>query len=244
MFSGNWLSLLILPALVYSVKEGKGMWEGGWPAIKAHLTRDTLFLVGCYALLFLWALAKSGYQDHKDLVARSQNLSRDAASDRSKSASQLQETKDWYGSTLTDLRVQCGIKEGMNIALTNQNRDQQNSINNCQNQALKLLTPEELDVLPFLWSDNVTNGVDHNTTFLVLANRSVTPVRMRVGCNRPIKWGNAKIVGSGTMTGGTRVGKNFLDVAIDSPTWGPRSPMRVDIQYVGSEVIDCTFSAK
>jgi hypothetical protein len=149
VISGNWISVL-LPIIIFSGKEASTFRKGGWPAVKQHIQRDTWIMGAVYLVLFGWVVVRIIYQDHSDLVARSRDIGAQLEQTRQNDRVTLQQTKDSLGESLTALKIECGIKEGMNRTLSQQNRDQQNLIANCQNEAIKRLAPDPFKITPLL----------------------------------------------------------------------------------------------
>lgn len=169
-------------------------------------------------MVFLACIFATTYSDHVHLVAKNNELRVRIMNAQDHEETSLRLVKDDFIGRLSTLRESCAKVEGANGILTKQTADQQNTINNCQTQALKLLTPETQKITPLVLQDETTNTTDHKAKFLVLTNKVITPVRMIVGCNRPIKEGSASILGSGVMTGGaSNQSPTVLGVSIDSP---------------------------
>ena len=193
-------------------------------------------------LIFLGCIFTTTYNDHSDLVTRNHGLRLEIGGYKDHEEKSVQKVKEDLGGKLSDLRENCAKTEGANGILTKQAADQQNTINNCQTQALKLLTPEAQKTTPLVLEDTVVDGVEHKAKFLILTNKTVTPVRMIVNCNRAVRDGFASILGSGVMTGGTtNQTPTALNVGIDSPAWTPISPMIVAFSYTSSSLIQCGF---
>jgi hypothetical protein len=145
---------------------------------------------------------------------------------------------------LSSLQSSCSELKGANGVLTKQAADQQGTINNCQTQALQMLVPERARISPYLWSDEAKDGLDHSATYLILTNKTVTPVHLFISCKVPIKLATGKIVGSQTSTGTSIDQQHNALVAISSPAWTPDSPMRVDLEYTSSRLADCEFYSR
>jgi hypothetical protein len=93
-----------------------------------------------YSPIMIWCVGKAVYEDHQGLVKRSSSQRAKMAVD----AVILQRTKDECSVQTTDLKVQGAKLLGANGQLQGQNRDQQNTINNCQSEAIKLLAPRTI----------------------------------------------------------------------------------------------------
>jgi hypothetical protein len=141
------------------------------------------------------------------------------------------------------LNSECQYKSGVLDTLTNQNRDQQNTINSCQTQALKLLTPPSLEMTPFMINDEGSSDHSGHAEFIVLTNLPVTPVRMTINCDRPIQWTQDSILGTSIVnTERTFDGTpNKTTVEIESPPWTAKSPLKVVVFYAGKTGIKCEF---
>jgi hypothetical protein len=198
---------------------------------KKAIERDSLYLVGAYVILFAWVVARTIYQDHSALVDRSRTLDRAIFAQKESGAILLQATKDSLNASLNDLKVQCGIKEGMNRTLEQQNRDQQNSINHCQQDAISILAPvaQKTTVVFF---DKDESKSPAQARFLLLTNVNMTPVRMNVQCNYSMESVNVSPVGPAvTMGGADRLNSTLWETNITSPAWTPTLPLIATISY-------------
>lgn len=207
------------------------------------LERDSLYLLGAYTLLFAWVVARTIYQDHTDLVFRATKLNDSFVTQKTADAKMLQSTKDSLNASLTDLKVQCGIKEGMNLTLQKQNRDQQNTINHCQEDAINLLTPQaQKTTVVFFGRDDSKSSPQ--ARFLLLTNTAVTPVRMNVICNWSMQSVSVTPVNAGVMGGTSRLNSTTWETNIDSPTWSPTLPLLATINYEHGGDLNCSFLLK
>lgn len=150
-----------------------------------------------------------------------------------------------YGSLSDDynaLKSQCQYQAGVRDTLDKQNRDQQNTINNCQSEALKLLAPKPQKLTGLVWSNSVTEGVERKDIFLLITNKLVAPVRIDGGCDVPLKSVSAAPVGISTYSGGATLPNPMLIVInFSTPGWSPQSPIRLDVEYTNVRRANCSF---
>ncbi len=245
--SGNWISVL-LPVIVFLAKEGRTLRVGGWQGMREHVQRDAWVLLGAYFLLFGWAVIQTIYKDHMYLVDRSRTLARSLSTQQKTNEAQLQQTKNALGSALTDLKVQCGIKDGMNSALETQNRDQQGTINNCQTQALKLLVPPKWKTsFRLIGGHDDTLGPSRRYEVLMLTNKPVFPVMLQVVCARNITSIHASVLGdTGTTMLKTpkQISPANYEISILNPPWTPDAPIVTSLTLGGigkDSELPCSF---
>jgi len=142
------------------------------------------------------------------------------------------------------LNSECQYKSGVLDTLTNQNRDQQNTINSCQTQALKLLTPPTFEMTPLRISDGTLGNGSHKAAFIILTNLPVTPVKMSVNCDRTIQVILQSVLGTSSPMN-TEYGwgqTHEAPIEIDSPAWTAKTPLELDVVYVGQPGITCSFA--
>jgi hypothetical protein len=132
-------------------------------------------------------------------------------------------------------------------AQTSQIQAQQGTINGCLTQAMKLLTPEALRLsfvaLPPIQRQKATTK---SANYLVLVNKTITPVRMSITCKTPAHI-EASVLGTGTQSGSFEnqdyIGTEHM-IAIDSPAFGPSSPLLVSLDFNTEQEPDCQFSQR
>lgn len=236
VISGNWLSIL-LPAVLYLIIEVPKL-RKGWRSMTAEsqhaFWRDSKILVVTYIALFAWSVVRTVYQDHIDLTAK---IGRDASDAKGRYG----ELNDKY----QQLQIDCARTQGENGALTNQNRDQQNSINNCQTQALKLLAPPKHHLTVLIWKEFDPTKESQETEWLLLTNTTVTPFRMVIDCDVSIDDLYGGVVGGPSLGSGVqRLSQNAFSMDWATPAWTPTSPYRVTIKYRGNKGMKCGFSER
>lgn len=244
----NWLGIVFTVAIVI-IGEIIGCFRYGWRSMVANWKKATgigFAALGIgYTVVFMLCIVTTIYSDHNILNAHIGDLHRSVQGADIHERDAVQKVRDDLGGRLSELKQSCAKTEGANGALVKQASDQQITINNCQTEALKLLVPEALSVTPLTWGDEVKNGVDHHVSYVVLTNKAITPVRMMVICDHPLKSGNTWVMGSGLLSGGgTVTNRNVFDVSIDTPAWTQKSPLRIDLDYTSSSTITCNFRVK
>jgi hypothetical protein len=161
-----------------------------------------------WTALFLWCVILAIGDDHSKLVSKIRELHNETAqaaksigAERQVLATQIESLR----AQRITLEQQCAVKDGIAQTLQNQNRDQQSTINDCLSQAMKLLTPEAFRQT-ILYLDDLHPGPQSaamkTARFLILTNKTITPLRMAIGCDSSVAELNAWIVGSGILGGG------------------------------------------
>ena len=190
-----------------------------------------LFLVG----FFLGSCFLS-WVDKDDALIQSKKWEADQAAEFQREIGNLR-------GEYADLKGRCQYQAGVMDTLGKQNRDQQNTINNCQTQAIKLLTPSEQKTTVLFFDKEDKNEIK-TVRFLLLTNKSVTPVNMRVVCNAYLETAMIGPIGSGNMSmgaGPARLAPNAFDLSVESPAWTPTTPFVAIVHYGGDKDIMCSF---
>lgn len=158
---------------------------------------------------------------------------------------------DSISSTCTadknQLRVADAADKSRADTLSAQNRDQQNTINNCQTQALNLLTPKPFKqtVLTMLTNEPAPLPPLDRAEIMLLSNKSIEPVNMRITCNHDIRKLMFHILGKSNMTMGrqVRVAANTIDLNIQSPPWDMETALWIRIDHEGpNSEFGCTYT--
>ena len=234
LISGNWLSTL-LPVAVFLIKEAATLRQG-WSAMRGTIKRDFWIMCAVYGVLFSWAVVRTIYNDHSDLVEQSRALNKSLADKSDVDASILRQVKDSLGESITGLRVQCGILEGMNRSLGQQNRDQQNLISGCQTQALNMLAKSQVPLVSaFQIIRERPEGSQIEYVLTTTTTRSRTEIT--VSCDIPISkvtLSPMSVNGTANYTGGIGDGPISLTayrVGITSPPWTNEFPLYAAIFF-------------
>ena len=138
-----------------------------------------------------------------------------------------------------DLKAECFYQKGVVDTLHKQNGDQQNTINNCQTQALKLMQPQPLKWVAMAL-DKVLEGGSTKSKWLLLTNKPVTPVDLIIDCGRTITEIDARIVAIPTLSQSARLSDTKWETKISAPTWDSINPVSIDTTTLGRL---CTSSA-
>jgi hypothetical protein len=245
--------------ILFCIKERDSLRAQKWGAVKAHLTRDAALMVCVYALLFIGVICKGIYLDHLNLVKTARAVKVEANQNSVLASSNLQSVKNDLNGQIVSWSQRCAKDEGVSETLQKQNGDQQNTINNCQTEAMKLLTPESQKITVLTWEDKVVNGTDHEASYLLLTNRIVTPVRIDGSCDVSITAISADPIGIGTYSGGASVigrspsptslrfnqqreqSRTQFSVSFSLPAWTPTSPIRMRVSYTSLRTAGCNF---
>lgn len=224
-------------------EEGRGAmvkhWkEDGQVALKVGVWCSLVI----YGPLIIWQFGRTVYEDHMGLVARAyQQAILIANADAERQSIRAKDQREY-----NDLKVSCAETVGASRQLQSQNRDQQTTINNCQTQALKLLTPEPFKIVPLVL-EPASGGIEkQNVKFLLLTNRTVTPVNLVVTCRRRLLSASLSPIGAGSimLSGPARLTDTQFQLSLDSPAWGPETPIIVSLSYFGDSNNTCSFDER
>src|SRR5258708_17242538 len=158
-----------------------------WPSIfNWQFSRIVLLTFLSFAMFQSWQSEyKSKVGRERDLMKANNNIDR-LNRELPLQAQRMTLERD---SAVNAARVECAFKNGANETLQKQNRDQQTLIAACQNQAIGLLKPEPFKET-ILYLDDFHAGKPNpamkSARFLILTNKTITPVRMAIGCNSSI----------------------------------------------------------
>jgi hypothetical protein len=260
----TWLGLLfplwgfLLAQLIILLLDGWNKMNTHW---KQNVVRGFFVAVAAWASLFVWCLIKTAYTDHVGLVSRVGALRRIVDTDAQNKLNAVAAVRQDIGLQLSGLQQSCAEMKGANGVLTKQTIDQQETINNCQTQALKLLTPEEEKLTVLTWEDKA-NNTEHEASYLLITNKVVTPVNITGSCDVPLSAISAiplSHVAGGGYSGGARIipsnrpyvplfygaqlGSEF-SIGFSTPAWSPNSPIRMDVSYISTRTATCKFTVR
>jgi hypothetical protein len=220
--------------------------EHGWHAMLNHWRQEykagIRFTLCCAVIIYtpvvVWAIGKAVYGDHEYFVGTAKKLHVSIL----EGVNTFSQTRMDLEGQISDWKAKCSGLEGANGVLSNQNRDQQNTINNCQTQALKLLTPQ-----PFRYEalvlDSEPSGNSKKSTWLILTNKPQIPVEFQVNCTSELESVDVGIVQQVTASRVDHEDKMWL-FQISSPAWTPESPIVVHTVSKGNGKLTCEFAAK
>jgi len=227
--------------------------DHGWRAMLTHWRQEyrtgLRFTLWCalviYGPVLAWAIGKAAYEDHQYFVGRTGHLQRVIG----ENAVNFSSTQKTLEGQISDWRVKCSSLEGANGVLGSQNRDQQNTINNCQTQALKLLTPEAEKMTVITMYDVSPSAHDRLAEFVLLINKTITPVRLSVVCDKQVTQGMGSPAGGGAFIGRTDLlppnGLQVGQVGQADPAWTPVSPLMITMHYASDAPdIKCSFTRR
>jgi hypothetical protein len=234
----NWLGL-VWPAVVVLVGEIIAGFVYGWRVMAAKWKQATLIgfaaLGCCYSILFVCCAISQNYGTVSFAIGKAESLQR------------LVDTADARQSfAVLKAQSECSRIIGQNDSLSNQNRNQQNLIAGCQQQAIHMLAPEKFEFVNIVWSNETTNGTDHKVSHIFLGNKLITPIHFFIECERPIRDIEYGILGTNGRMGNVKtITPYMVEINIDSPAWTPKSPLKVQYSYTSSkEGIVCGFSER
>jgi len=242
----NWFGL-VFTVIIILIGEGIGLYFFGWQAMKANLKRATgigfaALGVG-YTLVFAWCVVTTTFNDHIALATRVHDLHSAVDGDKAHEVASIQEVRTSLGGQLSELKEKCAKTEGANGILAKQAADQQGTINNCQSQAIKLMEPTAFsyDAMPF---ESTPENGNQKSTWLIVTNKSQTPVLFTVTCTSEILSLDAGIVAQQYAGRASRYTDKEWTFRISSPAWTPHAPIVVHTVTKGEGVLSCEYGAK
>jgi hypothetical protein len=133
----------------------------------------------------------------------------------------------------------------VNQSLQHQNRDQQNTINGCLSQAMKLLTPAQLQIT-VLGLRGVGPKIEGNSEqVLLLTNKAVAPADILVTCDFPIHSLYLSAIGSQQHGGvGIRINDRQWEAWIQMPAWTPSQPILATVGHNDERIGNCKFEVR
>lgn len=139
-----------------------------------------------------------------------------------------------------DLRIAAAQDQTKADTLSTQNRDQQNTINRCQQEALNLMRPPEQRTTALVIGTSTSpDGLSRTVNYLLLTNKDVEPVHMKTKCDADVALADMGSIGVsglppfgfGNSSHPTNDGSWEIDIA--SPAWTPTAPFMATIQFSG-----------
>jgi hypothetical protein len=248
-FLGLWLGIAFALATVLASlwrirrKHGRQAMLTHWEDdAKIALRVSVVCALIVYCPIAFWSVGKAIYEDHQYLAGFAKKQSITIA--QNNAASQVSQTS--LQGQISDWRAKCSGLEGANGVLGSQNRAQQNTINNCQSQALKLLTPEGFNIVPIVLEGTKASIDEQHIKWLLLTNKTITPVNLVVTCAKRLTSISAEVIGGGpALSGGN---EKFSDVQyeinISSPAWSPKTPLILNVSYIGDQDMTCRFDER
>jgi hypothetical protein len=201
-----------------------------------------------YTPIVVWAIGKAVYEDHEYFVNTAKKLHTSISYD----ANTWSETRRGLDTQISDWKAKCSGLEGANGVLSNQNRDQQNTINNCQAEALKLLEPKQLAVhiydLRSLLVSSQEQAEVVKSPILLMVNKPVTPVTIVAKCDTPIDdlqaFATAPNMASTLQLNISRDGPNTVVANISSPAITPEAPFVLVLIHKKRDLLHCDFNVQ
>jgi hypothetical protein len=216
----------------------------GWRAMVNHWRQEykegIRFTLWCVLILYspvvIWSVGKAVYDDHEYFVGHVQSQREKGIQDANSSV----EIQKGLESQISDWRAKCAGFESANTVLNNQNRDQQNTINLCQTQAIRRLQPPPDRTITYPIKELPGPNAK---TFIMLTNKTVTPATIMVSCDGPITELQGSTINTGNMlySPAYQTGKNAWTFTIASPAWTPDLPLVISYKYAGPNEPICSF---
>lgn len=198
----------------------------------------------------LFAMFQSWQVEYTSRIGREKDLIRSNAENdglRRDLIVQANRLRDERDMALGDLRADCAAKDAKAQTLEKQNRDQQASINGCLSKAIDLIPKPEPFRQTILTMEQFQDNKNTSTRisrFLLLTNKSVSPLIMGAYCNGSIADLRVSIVGSGFITSAaTKADAQNYRIDVATPAWTPTSPLLISVEhYDKNNDIICTFN--
>ncbi len=205
--------------------------------MNATFWRDTRLLGYVYAALFCLAVVRTIYQDHIYFV----NYGKQQKVAAFQAASAATSQQALLNAENVKLQIACASSAAVVTSLQGQNREQQNLISNCQNQALKLLAPP-----PFamnIWEvDDVGSNQDRKYRVLLVTNKSEATTTIVITCNLSFQLSGRPL--SQAMVGGLQqIALNRWQFNMTS-VWIPNDPIMLTLSYTSAtnDALHCGFN--
>lgn len=138
-------------------------------------------------------------------------------------------------SNCNNLSSQLQYKSGVVDTLGNQNRDQQNTINKCQSEALQLIAPKDLKVQAYPIDPKTESNSPGMVTMrvLLLVNKPISPVTITISCDGAVRDFNVIPLThtnrAFTTESNSRNNADSMTADISSPTITPDSPFIIQL---------------
>lgn len=205
---------------------------------KGDTGRGVLVVVAIWCCVFVWAVCTTIFQDHTqaranlkgaraEITSLKQNAGT-AATGSQQEISKLQSTISNRDTEIAGLKNQIQNQQAtINSTLLELGRSQQQEI-----QPLRI-TPHYLGIVSIRLPASVA-GAQAFGSWLLLTNKTVTPIRVLVKCNIDVVAASGWVLGTGGMTSGGwggRVTESLQEygVGILSPAWTPNTPLLVTV---------------
>lgn len=160
-------------------------------------------------------------------------------------------------SEKSNLRVEVAANKTRADTLDKQNRDQQNTINNCQTQAIKLLTLPPISIHTVEDDIPIFDGKKTLVFVIGITNRDISPVDVNLSCDADFQSialdsnPNARIhmpslggVEVQMDTRSSQITPRLIYIHIGQPPWTAEHPLMYPIVTGGSQRIQCEFKRK
>lgn len=215
-------------------------WPGKFIYTGRALMKTNWQTVGMIVLVFwIGNFLTVGFRDYAN-----------ASEQTRKTSGQLIEARAKVASGAVDCQLQTngisselGAQKAQNSTLQKQNRDQQASINGCLSKAIDLIPKPEPFKETILLLDNPKqdNPAMKGARWLILSNKTVTPIIMFIQCDLSVASMEVEVVGGAPRGGGTdRISTNSFRAQISTPAWSPVSPLLVTGQFFDQNT-RCSF---
>lgn len=208
----------------------------GWRAMLMHWRKEYkagLKFAIWAALIFygpvvVWSVGRAVYEDHQGLVDRYREQ---------RAALQRERADD--SEHLIECRNENARLGGQKDTLNKQNRDQQDTINRCQQDAIKFLAPTDQKTTSITFGSRTSPDGNRIVSYLLLTNKIVEPVHMKTKCDADI---SSVFLGSVGISGipPAAIGYNSNAMSdgswrteVASPAWTPTAPYVAVVTFNG-----------
>ena len=173
------------------------------------------------------------YRNTSSLSENNQTLSQTISTDTSKCEIEKAE-----------LRIAGATDKSRADTLSKQNIDQQSTINNCQTQAIKLLTPTPEIVIGVPLMEASGAQPIAITLYAVVTNKVVSRVALNITCDLPIEIKSSEYfprTDFGVKYPPEKISPRSSTLYIDAPAWTPDHAIVMQIGHATGTNITCKF---
>jgi hypothetical protein len=246
-FLGLWLGIAFALATTLATlwrirrKHGVDAMMKHWEENAKIALRVSLFCAAAiYIPVIVWSIGRAVYNDHEYFVG----IAKDQRERIAKDTADLRDNKNSLDAQISELRARCAGLEGANGALSNQNRQQQNSINTC------LLQQKEAPIVRQFMDIGWDKPQYGKMAYVLTTSTLRTPADIVVTCDFPIAEVEHSFLsetGGGNESHADRpISANQVEIGTTSPAWSPIIPMGVAVFMYKpiNRMPTCTFVAK
>jgi Sec-independent protein translocase protein TatA len=231
------------------IREGrKNGWAGMRKKLSALAAQDVLIVLVLFVIIVVFHVAKRPYEmwrDERSSVEEAQKL---IANDRTEISVCKAESK--AGNDKTELLGrQVSAQQTLIAKQQSTSATQQSTFDTCVSTLAKVNVP----IAPshqMLWLNEMAGSTaKHSKRMIVITNVAISPVRLYLTCDSPLKAVTVQPLGGGVSSGGTQPlssGSPFIApktwlVGVTFPAWSPTDPLLLQLDYDSEDVGECVI---